>query len=66
MKKYTLATETVTKEEMTPREKQIFNHGYQEGFTDGKASKQGNELLGAVAIGASAGIFMFFLAILFH
>ena len=39
-KSYTIATETVTTEDMTPREKQIFNHGYDEGFQVGVQQKQ--------------------------
>jgi len=34
-KSYVIATETVTTENMTEREKQIFNHGYNEGVRDG-------------------------------
>ena len=39
-KSYTIATETVTTEDMTPREKQIFSHGYNEGFQVGFQHKQ--------------------------
>jgi hypothetical protein len=49
--KYVLSTETVTKEEMTDREKSIFQHGYNEGIERGIEVGASKSMITSILIG---------------